>query len=408
LVEDYVRKSIFHSVIGVFTLIWILCTVWTFVIVIGWTFIPGVAAFHASAQATAGDAFCGTWMTVFTARLCSVLGLLFLLVNMITVARWIMDMMIHSAAFEKNLLRQAKNTDDQAGGVPVCQILAKALVLRGSSDTVYAEMNVCTNENIFLRRQKQKVEAELSELDTRITHYDTKIQGYQQKIDKQGGDSGFAGIISNLESPGSSSEWRERGIAAVQAAEARAMPAAEEEAKDLDKFVKRIQDVVESIMDSDEFKQAQQAGIEAAEAAEKKAIELAEQAQEAAIAAAAAVEEGAKQAYKAAEDKLNDPETQRMIAEAKAKGQELAEKGMEKGKELAEQGVEKGKELAEQGQKLAEEGIEKGKEVVEKVKEKVEEIDVEELKKQGADAAEQASKAVEDVADKAKKATKKK
>jgi len=397
LVEDYVRKSIFQHVIGFFTLVWILCTVWTFVVVIGWTFIPGVAAFHASAQATAGDAFCGTWMTIFTARLVSIMGLLFLLVNIITVIRWVMDLMIHSASFEKNLLKQAKHVDDGAGGVPVCQILAKAIVLRGSSDTIYAELNVCANENIYLRRQKQRVEGELSELESRIEHFSSKMDQLQKRADKQSGDTGFGGIIKNLECPQSSSEWKDRGIAAVQAAEARALPPAEEEAKDLNKFVERVQEAVDAIMNSDEFKQAQQQAQEAAEAAEKKAMEVAAQAQEAAMEVAAQAQEAAIAAAKAAEDAYNDPEVQRQIAEAKAKGQEYVEKG-----------VEKGKELAKEGQKIAEDAVEKGKEVVEKVKTEVEKVDVEELKKQGVEAAEQASKVASDAAENAKKASQKK
>jgi len=421
LVEDFVRKSIFQNIIGFCTLIWVLCTVWTFVVVIGWTFIPGVAAFHASAQATAGDAFCGTWMTIFTARLVSIMGLLFLLVNIITVIRWIMDLMIHSASFEKNLLKQAKHVDDNAGGVPVCQILAKAIVLRGSSDTIYAELNVCANENIHLRRNKQRVEGELKELESRIEHFTNKKEKLESRASKNDGDTGFGGIIKNLECPHASSEWKDRGIAAVQAAEARALPAAEEEAKDLNKFVERIQEAVDSIMNSDEFKQAQQQAAEAAELAEKKARELAEKAQEAAVAAAEAAQEAGQQAMKAAEDAYNDPEVQKKIAEAKAKGQEYVEKGVEKGKEMAKEGQkmaedayndpEVQKKIAEakaKGQEIAEKGIEKGKEVAEKVKTEAEKVDVEELKKQGAEAAGQASKAASEAAESAKKGSKKK
>lgn len=428
LVEDYVRKSIFQNIIGFFTLIWVLCTVWTFIVVIGWTFIPGVAAFHASAQATAGDAFCGTWMTIFTARLVSIMGLLFLLVNIITVIRWIMDLMIHSASFEKNLLKQAKHVDDGAGGVPVCQILAKAIVLRGSSDTIYAELNVCANENIHLRRQKQRVEAELNELDTRIQHFTNKQETLQAKATKNDGDTGFGGIIKNLECPHSSSEWKDRGIAAVHAAEARALPPAEEEAKDLNKFVERIQEAVDSIMNSDEFKQAQQQAAEAAEAAEKKAMELAEKAQEVAAAAAQQAQEAAQKAMKAAEDLANDPEVQKAIADAKARAQEAVEKGVEKGKELAKEGQKmaedvyndpevqkaiaeaqaKGKEIVDKGVEKGKEVVEKGKEVAEKVKTEAEKVDVEELKKQGSEAADKASKAASEAAESAKKASKKK
>lgn len=432
LVEDYVRKSIFQNVIGFCTTIWILCTVWTFVIVIGWTFVPGVAAFHASAQATAGDAFCGTWMTIFTARLVSIMGLLFLLVNIITVIRWIMDLMIHSKGFETSLLKGAKKQDDAAGGVPICQILAKALVLRGSTDTIYAELNVSANENIYLRRQKQRVEGELSELQSRIDHFSNKMEVLQKKADNQNGDTGFGGIIKTLECPHSNSGWKERGIAAVQAAEARARPPAEEESKDLNTFVERIQETVDAIMNSEEFKEAQKQAAEAAEAAEKKARELAAAAEEAAREAAAKAQELAEQGAQAAQDAYNDPETQKKIAELKAKGQEVVEKGVEKGKEMAEKGAQmaedayndpevqkkiaeakaKGKEIVEEGAKKVEEGVAKGKEVAEKVKteaeKQAEKVDVEGVKKQVAEGAEQASQAAADAAESAKKATKKK
>jgi len=421
LVEDYVRKSVFQNVIGFFTLIWVLCTVWTFVVVIGWTFIPGVAAFHASAQATAGDAFCGTWMTIFTARLVSIMGLLFLLVNIITVIRWIMDLMIHSASFEKNLLKQAKHVDDGAGGVPVCQILAKAIVLRGSTDTIYAELNVCANENIHLRRQKQRIEGELNELDTRIQHFTNKQETLTAKASKQDGDTGFGGIIKNLECPHSSSAWKDRGIAAVEAAELRALPPAEEEAKDLNKFVERIQEAVDSIMNSDEFKQAQEQAAAAAEAAEKKARELAEQARELAEQAAAAAQEAAAHAAQVMQEAYNDPEVQKKIKEAMEKGEAYVVQGVDLTKQMAKDGQqlvedtyndpEVQKKIAEakaKGQEIADKGIEKGKEVVEKVKTEAEKVDVEELKKQGSEAAEQASKAASEAAETAKKASKKK
>jgi len=416
LVEDYVRKSIFQNIIGFFTLIWVLCTVWTFIVVIGWTFIPGVAAFHASAQATAGDAFCGTWMTIFTARLVSIMGLLFLLVNIITVIRWIMDLMIHSASFEKNLLKQAKHVDDGAGGVPVCQILAKAIVLRGSTDTIYAELNVCANENIHLRRQKQRVEAELNELDTRIQHFTNKMETLTEKATKVNGDTGFGGIIKNLECKDSSSAWKDRGIAAVEAAELRALPAAEEEAKDLDKFVKRIQETVDTIMNSDEFKEAQEKAKEVAIAAEAKAEELALAAQAKAMELAEAAQVKMLELKKAAEEFANDPEVQKAIADAKARVQEGVEQGMEKGKQLAKDGQkmaedvyndpEVQKAIADaqaKAKELAEKGIEKGKEVAEKGKEVAEQV-----KKEGGEAAEQASKAASEAAESAKKASKKK
>lgn len=370
LIEDDCRRSFSYFLVGILTLIWMITLIWTFVIVIGWTFVPGVAAFHAAAQATAGNAFCGTWMTVLTARLCSIMGLLFLLINAITVARWFVDTLTHSDQFEKKLLKQAKRFDDAAGGIPICQILAKAFVLRGSTDTVYAKLNVCTNEKIFLTRKQSELEAKKQEMEEKLKSKEDHLAALENKVTRArslpGGDAGFGGIVAQLENhEDDSANWKQKGIEAIQQAEARVSSGEEANTEELDKLVERVNTTVESIRNSDEFKEAAEASKQYAEETAKKAKEYAEQAAQQAL---KLQEQAAKKAAELKEV-IESEEVQAKLKEAKERGSEIAQKAVEKGTEVAQQAVEKGTEVAQQA---VEKGTEVAQEAAEKVKEGVE------------------------------------
>merc|ERR1719161_2786034 len=69
LLEDGIRRSFWYALVGAGTVVSILITAWTFAIVLGWTFVPGVVAFHPNAAGVASEDFCGAWATVLAARL---------------------------------------------------------------------------------------------------------------------------------------------------------------------------------------------------------------------------------------------------------------------------------------------------------------------------------------------------
>jgi len=106
--EDSVRRSFFAKCVGFFTFIWIGLTIWTFVLVLGWTMVPGTIAFHHSAHEAAGDDFCGAWFTVLTARLCCITGVIWLMINVGTVSQWCADSAKFSPAFADTILSEAK------------------------------------------------------------------------------------------------------------------------------------------------------------------------------------------------------------------------------------------------------------------------------------------------------------
>jgi len=182
--EDAVRRSFFNLIVGLGTMIWILMTIWTFVIVVGYTFVPGVIAFHESAKETAGDEYCGTWMSVLAARLCCIIGVVFLLINIMIVSQWFADGMRYQPGYVETVLKQAKKQDDQAGGIPVMQTLVKAFVLRGSSDTLEVQKSCAKQDEYRLAADLSVAEAELAKCQGQLSTVESTLTGLESETAK--------------------------------------------------------------------------------------------------------------------------------------------------------------------------------------------------------------------------------
>merc|ERR1712060_29098 len=134
---------------------------WTFVLTIGWTFVPGVVAFHPSAEQVAGESFCGAWATVFTARLSCVLTIVFFFPNFLTVVRWLTDNILHSPGFCTRILEKAKFVDDNLMGLPLTQVLVKAFLLRGTSEVASVQLAVTLHDKEQLQRDRVQMQEQL-------------------------------------------------------------------------------------------------------------------------------------------------------------------------------------------------------------------------------------------------------
>merc|ERR1719326_760515 len=158
MIEDHVRKSFWCHVSGIGTLIYILLSCWTFVIVAGWTFVPGTIAFHPKAELVAAEDFCGAWATVFAARLSCVLGFLFFFPNLATVARWLSDKLVNSPIWGELLLSNAEKVDRSMMGLPITQVLVKAFLLRGTSDVASAQLSVTLHDKQQLEKDRKEAQ----------------------------------------------------------------------------------------------------------------------------------------------------------------------------------------------------------------------------------------------------------
>merc|ERR1719364_111240 len=107
-------------------------------------------------------------MTVLVLRVNILLAVLFLFFNLATVVQWICDMMIESEGFQQSVIKQAREMDANGAGLPVVELLVKAFLLRGSSDTLNARLSVVQGKKSQLEREKAQVDYDLAALAKEI------------------------------------------------------------------------------------------------------------------------------------------------------------------------------------------------------------------------------------------------
>jgi len=140
LLEDEVKASFWFNASGIATVFWLVLMLWTFVLVFGWTFVPGVTAFDQASSDRPN--FCAAWASVFVARVAALLDIFFLVINVLTVTNWLATSLVKSEGFVKSVLKKARDVDRNGLGFPVAELLVKALLLRGRSETLGAKLSL--------------------------------------------------------------------------------------------------------------------------------------------------------------------------------------------------------------------------------------------------------------------------
>lgn len=291
VVEDGLRRSIWRSVIGYGTIAWMAMTVWTFVLVLGWTFLPGMVAFHPSAKTVAGDDFCGAWASVFSARLSCVLSLLFLMFNAISVGQFVSDKLVTSEGYSAALLAWSRDFDQSSGGFPVMQTLVKAFFLRGNGDSLRDQIAMAYDTKHHLLSQEKDLQTRIKVLNGRIQVHKAEAK----ELKKQ------QGLPEEDELAGT-----EKLVKEAAAAQAKAMEEATK--KELDALYQKFLEAAKSIKDSDAVKQAmaqaqelQDGGVEGLQKSASSGLASAQQAAEQGLATAQqTAQEGAAAAQQAA------------------------------------------------------------------------------------------------------------
>lgn len=362
-VEDDMRRSVWRSVIGLGTIAWFILTIWNFFIVLVYTFVPGVVAFHASAAEVAGDDFCGAWASVLTARLTCVLALLFVIFNVISMIQYISDQLVTSEGYFKGILESAKKFDQSSIGVPVAQVMVKAFLLRGNSETLASHIANANNVTQGLEDERDRLQNLKESLEGRIGAHKAEASALKKEM----------GIVEEevQQGPSWADQAKEAGAAAVEEAKAQAAALEKMTREELEVLLNKIMEAAEQVRNSEALKQAMEQAEQAKALAEEKAAQakaLAEDpealkaAMEEAKAAAAegmeqakaAAQEGMAQAQEAAQagmaqaqeaaDKVMASEA---VQQAKAQAEALASSdAVQQAKAQAEQAVAKGKEAA--------------------------------------------------------------
>jgi hypothetical protein len=311
IIENGVRHSIWNTVVGLATVVWLCTTIWNLSLIIGWTFVPGVVAFHPKAAEVAKDEYCGAWATVLVLRISMLLSVLYLFLNLATVVQWFCDMMIESKSFSNVILKQARKADKGGTGLPIVEILAKAFLLRGGDESIISQLAVVQHHKKSLRNKQNTLESQLASLNMKIESATEAEESLKEKS-KDGGD--LAAQVHKLNSDSVDFDsWKKQGNCAIEEAELKVVEMGQASTDALEKLYEKINQVIEEVENSDTVKAAVQAAHDAEAYAEKKLTE----------------------AY----DMVNDPEFQAKVREIAAQAQAQVEKLGEQAKDLADSAI---------------------------------------------------------------------
>lgn len=341
-IENSIRHSSLNMVVGLASVGWLITTVWNLVLITGWTFVPGVVAFHP--DAAGHKEYCGAWATVLVLKISMLLSVLYLFVNLATVMQWLCDMMIASKGFGDTVTKEAQKIDKNgAGGLPVAEILTKALLLRGGDESVISRLAVVQHHRRSLQSKKADVESKLTALQWKIESQTEEEEALKVKAEG-GGD--LAAQVHKLSSDSVDYElWKKQGSMAIEEADQEAhkqeYTAAKTEALDI--LYEQISQTIEDVKNSDTVKAAIAAALEAEAAIEAKVNQ--------------------------ARDMLNDPEFQAKVREYAEAAKAQCEALGEEAKALADQAVAAAKdpEFQKKLQDMANEAMKEAQAVADKV-----------------------------------------
>jgi len=313
--EDGVRTSFWQSLIGTSTLLWMICVIWNFIIVIGWTFVPGTIAFYEAAGGVAAGHFCGAWASVFTARVVCLLTPFFFFMNIAQVANWVIVTAVHSSTVSSKLLKLAQDFDEKSLGIPVVEILVKALVLRGDMDILPARRTVALGEALRLTKEKEDLEMKLEEVQSRLSKGKDDRKALRE-VAKIAGDSMNAHLVL-LEKVGKedTATLKERGRRIAADVSVRVAQEQQVATHELERMANYVTEVTEEIRNSETYQSIIKQVQKTAEEAQATAAEAAVQAK----AAAAAGMQKAQDGLEAGVAYAQSEEAQAAIAQARSR-----------------------------------------------------------------------------------------
>merc|ERR1719420_2238320 len=140
-------------------------------------------------------------------------------------------------------------------GLPVAQLLVKALILRGTSETAEAQLAITVHEKDMLERERAELQKTMASLDKQIQACETTVEKLKPKVDK--GQGGIDATMKALEDPAlDTASWKLQGAAAIRTAEAEAAQLEEATTAALEEMVSRITAAATQVQESQHFKTA--------------------------------------------------------------------------------------------------------------------------------------------------------
>jgi len=364
VVEDRLRRSAAFTVVGMGTFLWIILTLWTFVLTVGWTVFPGMVAFHPKAAGVApADEFCSALATVFTARLSCVLAFLFILINLIQLLQFVSFRLVDNRGYRHAMLSTARTIDKKTAGLPVVELVVRSLLLRGASDTLDSQLVEAAQEQREAERELARKRAELAGVEARLEACRSTAGGLRKAVAL---DQGSSAALQDAQLLSDMAEERAKEQAEALAARAQEMSAQSQE--QLDALLQKLMDLMSQLRVQDMVESAQHMAEEYAEKAQRAAHDLqdSDAVRQGLEKAKGLGQEAVAKASKVAEDVMQSEEFQKRAAKA----QEMSKEAVAKASKVAGDVMqsEEFQKAAAKAQDVSKEAVAKASKVAEDVR----------------------------------------
>merc|ERR1719254_412037 len=142
--------------------------------------------------------------------------------------------MIESQGFSDAVLTKARNIDKNSLHLPVAEVLARAFLLRGGSDTLNHRLAVVKDQKFGLEAQRKQMQAKLDSVLKQIG----TVEQQEVTLRKQAEDAGVLGDFKDYTADMKS--WKEQGEEGMKQAEEVANRVQEETTKQVEKLMEQI------------------------------------------------------------------------------------------------------------------------------------------------------------------------
>jgi hypothetical protein len=348
--EQKIRQSPLAHVVGIGTFLWLLTAFWNIYLYIRYLSMPGVVEF--SDDAKTDPTYCAAWVTASVAKVSILVTLMLFFANVMTVVFWLCDSSLNTDGVVNSILEQAKACDRFTLGVPVVQFFAKALLFRGTTDTLSMQLAAAMKDKSALSKELEDTEKRLAELKKQVEAKDGECDEFKSQMVNNGGGNGRLQAAAERIIDANSGIFevvQQKGNEASEELRSRARALEDSTNEEINRVVTKLQDFMKQVQESEHFKEAQRQATAAREAAEAAAAEAKEKAMAASREAQHAAEELRAQAAAAA-----DPANlQAMKEKALAQAQALKEQAEAAADDMANQAVAQAQAIKEQAAAVA-------------------------------------------------------
>lgn len=262
--EARTRVNVFSHIVGFGTLLWVLTTFWNLWLYFGYLFVPGVVAFH---PAAAGEpSYCAAWVTACAAKVSILLALLFFFGNVMTVFCWISETSLSMDSIAEKIVAQAKAFDQMSMGLPVAQILVKAVLLRGSTDVLCSRLATQMREKDGLSQEMAQTEKQLAALKAELEAKNAEVDAIKSEMVSQGG---YCAAQAERIAAGNLEVAKAHGAEVIEEARRKAAMLEKQTGEEIEKMLAQIKVLMEQAAAAADMakQQAQEALAQAAEGA---------------------------------------------------------------------------------------------------------------------------------------------